>query len=292
MSTILGQPQIQQQTPTVAPSPAGQAIKGFLIVLGAFAAFFTYGAISKSLRSYGTRMKKLIDYTANAADMPLIIHQDLSKYTDAQPIGFSENERTGIEFSYSFFLYVLPATLSGSDVLKHVFHKGYGCPWPLMGPGVFIKGDTNTMRVFMNTYKNPYTYADVTNIPMQKWFHVVLNCYKGGLDIFINGGLANRISFVDTVAYQNFQDIFFFSTANYNRFTGTTIPALGDQSFQIEGSFSGHLSSLNYARYALSMGEIQSEMQKGPSSVIRQKKMEDPASAYLADDWWSHQVPT
>jgi len=290
MSTnqIQGSPQTQE----VARSPASQAVKGVLIVIAAFAAFFTYASVSKVLQTYGTKTTKLIDYTANADTMPLVVHQNLAKFSDAQPIGFSENERTGIEFSYSFFLFVNPSTISGNDVLKHVFHKGYGCPWPLMGPGVFIKGNTNTMRVFMNTYKNPYTYADVTNIPMQKWFHVVLNCYKGGLDIFINGGLANRVSFEDTLAYQNFQDILLFSTANYNRFSGNTIPALGDENFQIEGSFSGSLSSLRYTRYALSVGEIQAFMREGPSTVIKQKKMVDPTSAYLADDWWSHQVPT
>jgi hypothetical protein len=135
-------------------------------------------------------------------------------------------------------------------------------------------------------------YVDVKNIPMQKWFHVVLNCYEGGLDVFVNGGLANRLSFDDTIPYQNFQDILLFSTANYNRFSGTTIPALGGETFQIEGAFTGYLSELAYSRYALSVGEIQTIMQQGPSSKLKQKRMEDPASAYLADDWWSHQVPT
>jgi hypothetical protein len=90
----------------------------------------------------------------------------------------------------------------------------------------------------------------------------------------------------------SFQDILLFSTANYNRFSGTTIPALGGETFQIEGAFTGYLSELTYSRYALSVGEIQTIMQQGPSSKLKQKRMEDPASAYLADDWWSHQVPT
>jgi hypothetical protein len=289
----MNQSQTQSQpVSSMGGSPAAQATKGIVIILVAFVAFFAYGAINSSLNLYKTRVKKLIDYTANSDDMPLIIRQDLAKYNDAQPIGFSENERTGIEFSYSFFLFVHPSTLSGNDVLKHVFHKGFTCPWPLMGPGVFIKGDTNTMRVFMNTYKNPYMYVDVKNIPMQKWFHVVLNCYEGGLDVFINGGLANRLGFDDTIPYQNFQDILLFSTANYNRFSGSTIPSLGGENFQIEGAFTGYLSELTYSRYALSVGEIQTMMQQGPSSKLKQKRMEDPASAYLADDWWSHQVPT
>ena len=109
---------------------------------------------------------------------------------------------------------MFPSTFDGNENFKHVFHKGYSFPWPLMGPGVFFKGNENTMRIIMNTYANPYTYADITNMPVQKWVHVVLNCVKGGLDIFINGNLASRISFTNTLPYQNFQDLILFSNIN------------------------------------------------------------------------------
>jgi len=239
------------------------------------------------------RFQTLINYTASSDDMPLVIHQDASKYTDAIPIGLSMNERTGIEFGYSFFLLVYPSTFNGSATFKHVMHKGYGFPWPLMGPGVFIRGDTNTMTVMMNTYKNPYTYADVTNIPVSKWFHVVLNAYKGGLDIFINGNLANRITFKDTLPYQNFQDLILFSNTNCNTLRGSGIPALVNpatgqpEDFQIEGAFKGQLSNLKYARYALSMNEIQNLMNAGPSAKMKTQVNQLPP--YMGDDWWTAQ---
>ena len=247
---------------------------------------FTVELLYRTTMDARTRFHTLMDYTAAAEDMPLVIHQDSSKYTDAKTIGLSMNERTGIEFSYSFYLYVNPATFSGNKTFKHVFHKGYATPWPLMAPGVFLHSDTNTMRVVMNTYKNPYTYADVKNIPVQKWFHVVLNSYKGGLDIFVNGNLANRISFTDTVPYQNFQDIVIFSNANINTLRGSSIPALNSEDFQFEGAFKGYLSNLTYARYALSVNEIQRLMNAGPSSKLKQKQMDKPP--YLADDWWAN----
>ena len=232
------------------------------------------------------RFQTIIDYTANSEDKTLAIHQDSSKYADAKTIALSMNERTGIEFSYAFYLYVLPQTFSGSATFKHVFHKGYPCPWPLMAPGVFIRGETNTMRVIMNTYKNPFTYADVQNIPVNKWFHVVLNCYKGGLDIFVNGNLANRITFKDTLPYQNFQDLILFSNMNINNLMGSGIPSLNDEDFRLEGSFRGYLSNLVYARYALSVNEIQTLMNAGPSNKLNQKVMDKPP--YMADDWWAN----
>jgi len=277
---------MQQQGYPTSSNPSGEIVTALLTVSILFMVLFTVELLYKTTMDARNRFQTLMDYTAAAEDMSLVIHQDASRYTDAKTIGLSMNERTGIEFAYSFYLYVNPATFSGKKTFKHVFHKGYATPWPLMAPGVFLHSDTNTMRVVMNTYKNPYTYADVKNIPVQKWFHVVLNSYKGGLDIFVNGNLANRISFNDTVPYQNFQDIVIFSNANINTLRGSSIPSLNGEDFQFEGAFKGYLSNLTYARYALSVNEIQRLLNAGPSSKLKQKQMDKPP--YLADDWWAH----
>ena len=266
-----------------ATGSSGQVGNGFMIITILIMFILTTEYIYKMGVESRKRFVTLLDYTANADDMSISIHQDASKYTDAKEIGLSINERTGIEFAYSFYIYINPATFSNRAVFKHVFHKGYATPWPLMAPGVFIHGDSNTMRVVMNTYKNPYTYADVKNIPVEKWVHVVLNNYKGGLDIFINGNLSNRISFKDTLPYQNFQDIVIFSNTNNNTLTTSSIAVL-DSNFELEGSFKGLLSNLTYARYALSMNEIQRLMVAGPSKIVKQKSLDTPP--YLGDDWW------
>jgi hypothetical protein len=254
-----------------------------------FVVLLTTEVLYKSVYETQTRFQTLIDYTASSEDMTLAIHQDANKYPDAKPIGLSVNERTGIEFAYSFYVYVFPSTFDGNSTLKHVFHKGYGFPWPLMGPGVFFRGDENTMRIFMNTYANPYTYADVKNMPVQKWVHIVLNCVKGGLDIFVNGNLASRIPFKDTLPYQNFQDIILFSNANSSILGGASgaPSSVSPETFQMAGSFKGYLSNLKYARYSLSVNEIQSLMNAGPSTKKIEKVMERPP--YLADDWWAGQ---
>jgi hypothetical protein len=235
------------------------------------------------------RFRTLLNYTANTDDQTITIHQDINKYPDAFPIGLSINERTGIEFAYSFFLYVNQKTFADDQsCLKHVFHKGYTTPWPLMGPGVFMLGNTNTMRVIMNTYSDPYAHVDIVNIPVQKWFHVVLNCYKSGLDVYVNGTLANRISFTGAVPYQNFQDIIIFSDLQVNYLNAPRISALEGKDFpMIKGAMSGQISSLAYARYALSLSEIRKIHSAGRSTATR--KVSYVNDSYLSDDWWANQ---
>ena len=273
---------------TVSTS-SGQLLSGLMVIAIVFVVGLTGEVLFRGTQDSANRFMTLLDYTASSDDMVLTIRQDASKYPDAKPIGLSVDERTGIEFSYSFYIFVNPATFTGEDKYKHVFHKGYATPWPLMGPGVFMSTLTNTMRIVMNTYKSPFTYVDVRNIPVEKWVHVVLNCYKSGLDVFVNGNLASRIPFKGTLPYQNFEDIIIFSTGHYNTFRGSQIPALGGDSvtFDIDGSFKGYLSNLIYTRYALSVNEVSALMTAGPSKKMKQKTMDLPP--YLADDWWANQ---
>jgi hypothetical protein len=266
-------------------SPSGQVITGLALVAIIFVILLSCEVLYKSAYESSSRFKTLLENTASSDDASIVIHQNANKYSDAKPISFSMNERTGIEFAYSFYIFVKPATFDGNATFKHVFHKGYGFPWPLMGPGVFFKGNENTMRIVMNTYKNPFVFADIKNMPVQKWVHVVLNCVKGGLDIFVNGNLANRITFTDTLPYQNFQDLILFSNVNSSVLGQGSVPtALGSHTFPISGSFTGYLSKLTYARYALSVNEIQALQSGGPSTRIASRNMDSPP--YLADDWW------
>jgi hypothetical protein len=272
--------------PIGGASIPGQIVYGIIMVTLLFFVVFLVEALVATGIDSSNRFITLLDYTAGSDSRVLVIHQDPSKYTDAKPLGLSVNERTGIEFAYSFYIYVLPQTFTGTASMKHVMHKGYAFPWPLMGPGVFICGETNTMRVIMNTYKNPYTAADVKNIPVNKWFHVVLNCYKGGLDVHVNGNLATRIPFKGTLPYQNFQDLYLFANVHNNELRASQISCLPTD-INLDGAFSGYVSNLVYTRYALSTGEIQSLLKAGPSKNFEKKSMEMPP--YLADDWWNHQ---
>jgi hypothetical protein len=265
-------------------TPVGEILLGTLLILITVTLFFTSEGIYTASKTMSTRFQHLMNYTANADEKALVIHQDSSKYADAKQILPSNNEPSGSEFAYSFYLYVNSTTFdTGSDVLHHVWHKGYGCVWPLMGPGVFIKGSTNAMRVVMNTYENPYAFVDVANIPIRKWFHVVLNCRKGGLEVHINGNLVNKLRFENTLPYINYQDIILFSGANFTLNSQT--PALNGKTLQVNGAFKGMMSEFIYTRYAISFTEIQTLYHAGPSKQIKTSAQELPP--YLADTWWT-----
>jgi hypothetical protein len=267
-----------------AINPVGETALAVVIVTVVAALFFASEGIYTASESIGNRYMYLMDYTAASDDKSLIVHQDSNKYPDAKTILLSDNEPSGIEFAYSFFLFVNPNTFTGDAVLHHVWHKGYGCVWPLMGPGVFFRSDTNALRVVMNTYENPYTYVDIENIPVKKWFHVVLNCKRGGLEVHINGNLTNKLRFENTLPYMNYQDIVLFSTANYT-LRGSTTPSLGDDTLNVRGTFKGYMSAFVYTRYSLSYTEIQSLLAKGPSKTVKTDTMELPP--YLSENWWA-----
>lgn len=265
-------------------TPVGEILLGTLLILITVTLFFTSEGIYTASKTMSTRFQHLMNYTANADEKALVIHQDSSKFADAKQILPSNNEPSGSEFAYSFYLYVNSTTFdTGSDVLHHVWHKGYGCVWPLMGPGVFIKGSTNAMRIVMNTYENPYAFVDVANIPIRKWFHVVLNCRQGGLEVHINGNLVNKLRFENTLPYLNYQDIILFSGANFTLNSQT--PALNGKALQVSGAFKGMMSQFIYTRYAISFTEIQTLYHAGPSKQIKTSAQELPP--YLADTWWT-----
>jgi hypothetical protein len=211
---------------------------------------------------------------------------------------FSDNQMTGIEFSYSGFIYISDDTQdsTGTAGWKTIFYKGYETgPFPLCAPGVFVSNTSNTsdnkgpvLRVVMNTYKNPFTHVDITNIPINKWVHVVLNCIDRGMDIYMNGTLANRMSFKDTLPYQNYEDIILFSPVNSTLLgQGGNPTSLGGETFNLAGAFNGYFSRLTYTRYALSPIEIQNLMNTGPSPIKQNTNLQLPP--YTSDDWWTDQ---
>ena len=250
--------------------------------------FFLFISLEYLIMSYqriGGKHVQLLPLTVTAEDKMLVFQQNKTQYADAKQIPLSDNERTGIEFTYSFFLFVHPSTFSGEDMLYHVMHKGYTNPWPLMGPGVFVRGNNNTLRVVMNTYRNAYTYMDIENIPVRKWFHCVLLCRKNSLEVYINGNLRKKLPFEGTLPYQNFQNLICFSPLK-KTVLGSQVPSLGQgNDLRFDGSFRGNMSNLIYLAYAASFTEIQSLMDLGVSKKTLSSEMDKPP--YLVDTYWT-----
>ena len=250
--------------------------------------FFIFISLEYVITSYqriGGKNVQLIPMTVTAEDKMLTFQQNKTQFADAKQIPLSDNERTGIEFTYSFYLFINPSTFSGEDTLYHVMHKGFISPWPLMGPGVFVKGNSNTLRVIMNTYRNPYTHMDIENIPVRKWFHCVILCRKNSLEVYINGNLRKKLPFEGTLPYQNFQNLVCFSPLK-KTIMGSQVPCLGPgKDLRFDGAFRGNMSNLTYLAYAASFTEIQSLMDMGVSKKTMSSELDKPP--YLIDTYWT-----
>lgn len=212
----------------------------------------------------------------------MIITQDPKK-SGSKQILRSDNQTTGIEFTWSTWLNISTANTS-STKYQHIFSKGGNGTFDATGvmnvnnaPGLYIAPSTQTngvqsvnLTVFMNTVNvnNPVVRIDVPNVPINKWFHVIIRLENKIMDIYVNGTITKRQIFTD-VPLQNYDDIY----ACYN------------------GGFSGSLSNLQYFSRALNVFEINSILNNGPNTTSYQNTMGsglyNNGYYYLSNKWYA-----
>jgi hypothetical protein len=267
-----------------SPGIVQQILMALAFVLIIYFTFMFIELIYKYVNRLSINRVELLPYTCNMDSKAINIPQNPNR-KGSKPVSFSDNERTGVEFSYSFYLNINPSAFRQEYGLMHMFHKGFSSQFPLLAPGVYMRSDTNTMRVYMNTYKTWNNYVEVENIPVGKWVHIVLACKAHSLEIYVNGNLSRKMSFDGYAPYQNYQDICCFSQRRIT-LKHANIPSVDENGLDVFGAMKGMLSRLNYFSYALCYAEIQKLMNEGPSS-----KMDDSALSevppYLADTWWA-----
>jgi hypothetical protein len=191
----------------------------------------------------------------------MILLQDPSKF-GSKTLGRSENEYSGLEFSYSFWTYIDDWSYKYGQ-WKHVMHKGNTSSWPLRAPGIWLHPKKNAMRVYMNTFKNIGEYADISNLPLNKWFHTVVAVRQRNLDIYVNGNLAKRHT-LSSIPKQNFGDLYI------NAFRG----------------FGGYMSNIRYFDYYITYSEMDNALGSGPSSMPCIDSKEMPP--YFTPNWWAN----
>ncbi len=267
------------------PGVIPQILLGLTIVVVLFLTLMFVEVIYKYANRLSMNKTELLPVTYNTEDKAVIISQDPNN-KDSKPVHLSANERSGIEFSYSFYLNVHPSTFRTEKGLLHIFHKGFSCQFPLLAPGVYMRSDTNTLRVYMNTYKTWNNYVEVSNIPVGKWVHVVISCTNSALEIFINGNLARKMSFNGFTAYQNYEDICCFSQRRVT-IKHSIVPSTDEDGFEVFGAMKGMVSKLYYFSYALGYGEISQLMNEGPSSTLASAESNVNVPPYLDDSWWT-----
>jgi hypothetical protein len=238
----------------------------------------------KSFRSVtGTRVE-LLPMTVAAEDKPREFEQN-PKNPRAKLLPLSDNERSGAEFSYSFYLWINPSSFRQEEGLLHIMHKGNPTPFPLMSPGVFLKSHENTLRVYMNSSSTWNNFIDIENIPVKKWVHVIVMARANAIEVYINGNLAKKLNMDGAALYQNFGNLYLFSQRPCI-VNGAQMASLNGGILQIFGTFSGNMSNLFYYSYALSYTEIQSLVAAGPSR--KTEKSDENAPPYLEDAWWTN----
>jgi hypothetical protein len=148
----------------------------------------------------------------------LIVPQDPSK-SNAVPIIRSVNDEVGIAFTWSAWLFIKQHDMVSTSTksVHHVFNKGSanassavpttlgldGIMFPNNAPGVYLTHDYSGLIVVMSTFDNPYVSVEVDNIPINKWFNVIIRVENTVLDVFINGALAQRLP-LNSVPFQNY----------------------------------------------------------------------------------------
>jgi hypothetical protein len=196
----------------------------------------------------------------------------------------SKNEANGMEFTYSFYLMInadtFDQTSSAKPTLKHVFHKGFKNSFPVMAPGVFVESGTNNLRIYMNSATTWNNYVTVQNVPVGKWFHMIIMAKGQYLDVYINGNVSQRNQFPD-VPRLNAGNVYVMYPVQFTGGQGSSIP----EDFVVSGAISGMVSRLKYYAYALSYSEVDGLYREGPSSTIVNKSFNE-LPPYFHDDWW------
>ena len=186
----------------------------------------------------------------------LIIHQD-PKVTGSKPVMRSVNEREGLEFTWSVWLFIDDLVYKNGQ-RKHIFNKGSdsnigmkqdfngvnvnNMAFPNNAPGLYLHETKNALIIVMNTFNDVIEEIVVDDIPMNKWILVNMRTRGKYLDTYINGTIVNRHEF-RSVPKQNYGDV------HVNMYNG----------------FSGFLSNLRYHNYALSGVDIENMVKAGPN---------------------------
>jgi len=187
-----------------------------------------------------------------SGNTPLVFQQD-PRIKGSVPIERSSNQEFGLEFSWAIWLNI--SDLGKTGEYQHIFHKGdnniqtdgdhIGMNFPNNAPGLYLSPTTNELVVVMNTFTTINEEIKISNIPLNKWLHVVIRVQNNNLDVYINGSLAKR-HVLANVPKQNY----------------------GNVNVGLNGGFQGFISDLRYYSHALQPGEIVSIVNAGPNLTL------------------------
>jgi hypothetical protein len=221
----------------------------------------------------------------------LTVYQDPTQ-KKAVTLQRSNNQKTGIEFTWSVWLYITDFNSSATQ-FQHVFNKGdssysqnYSAISTATGiaslnnaPGLYIAPGLSKMEaappgsllILMNTTgsKTLTSTEDailtVPNIPLKKWVNVIIRIENLMLDVYINGVITERL-ILQNVPKQNYYDVQICKNNGFN----------------------GNLSNLRYYDKALSVIQINNIVYWGPNTSASSVNSSTKGGYdYLSSTWYT-----
>ena len=206
------------------------------------------------------------------ATLPIIIGQDPTS-TNSMPIIRSTNQIFGMEFTWSIWMFIKPVQ-PNTSAMQHVFSKGAGVngrcennQFSNNAPGLYLM-HTNTLYILMDTVNQPACFGGnddivITNMPINKWFNVVIRLTNDTLDVYINGRLTKRLV-MTSVPNQNYDDVYICNG----------------------GGFNGYVSDLKYFNSSIGTTQINALVSNGPNTSINSSNLKNNIPPYLSIDWY------
>jgi len=225
-----------------------------IVVLVVFMLLFRIGAIIMSYFFMPTGSPYLVQGKISGSEA-IVIKQDTR--SSFPIVKLSENETTGIEFTYNVWVYLTGE--STPDTYKHVFNKGTigtGTDYSKgnNAPGLYVKTNangTNSARIYMDTMQEDGALAsgmtsksifiDLNELPNNKWINIAIRLQNRIMDVYVNGVLTGR------------KDLEYVPRQNY-----------GVVNVCANSGFSGSLSNLRYYDSALNVFQINQIVASGP----------------------------
>lgn len=187
----------------------------------------------------------------------------------------SNDRNKGIEFTWSLWMFINNGAKDDASgiTLHNVFVKGDdkfssdGINL-LNGPGLYLDttAETFDLNVKMDTMTETVDTI-VSEVPIEKWFHVAIRMQNKVMDTYVNGVVTDRVN-LESLPKQNYNNVIVHGNNGY----------------------SGNTSNLRYYSYALNVFEINNIVMFGPdltpSSLSADSKALSGNYSFLANSWY------
>jgi hypothetical protein len=198
--------------------------------------------------------------------------------SSSKPVLRSVNEREGLEFTYSIWLYVKKIIPPPANATQCIFRKGVKAEKDdeINGPGLYIEQSNNEahLTVKMDSFSPVGGVFESESlqgikVPMRTWVNIMIRCNGRNIDVLINGILYSS-KLLKGIPRQNYYDI---------EFSGGSSG---------KAPFDGYISDFWYWNYSLGTNAIMNLIKNGPNTTnLKQKQsMDAKVPKYLAFNWF------